>query len=263
MPVLQLKLRSRAKDPAADDQTALSPLSISGHATAVIVCDMWDAHWCAGASRRVDEMAPAMDRVIRSLRDSGALIIHAPSETMAFYEGAPPRERAKTAPTSAPPCEFTRRPHDPAAEGPLPIDDTDAGCDDLPACPVNVKMPWTRQHAAIEILDADAITDSGVEVHNLLKQYGVEQVLIMGVHTNMCILARPFGIRRLVGAGHKVALVRDMTDTMYNSRKRPFVNHFRGTDLVVEHIERHWCPTITSDQIMGGEAFRFLEDSSH
>jgi hypothetical protein len=199
-----------------------------------------------------------MNRLIYSLRDSGALIIHAPSETMGFYEGAPARKRAQSAPISDPPCEFTRRPYDPKAEGPLPIDDSDS-CDDLPPCPIPTKWPWTRQIAAIEIFDQDAITDSGAEVHNLLQQYGVELTLIMGVHTNMCILARPFGIRRLVGAGYKVALVRDMTDTMYNSRMRPFVSHFRGTDLVVEHIEKHWCPSITSDQIVGGEPFRFKE----
>jgi hypothetical protein len=26
---------------------------------------------------------------------------------------------------------------------------------------------------------------------------------------------------------------------------------------VIEHIERHWCPSITSDQLVGGAAFRF------
>ena len=41
------------------------------------------------------------------------------------------------------------------------------------------------------------------------------------------------------------------------ARMTPFVDRFAGTELVVEHIERRWCPTITSDQIIGGEAFRF------
>ena len=48
---------------------------------------------------------------------------------------------------------------------------------------------------------------------------------------------------------------------MYNLRMRPFVNHFQGTDLVVEHVERCWCPTITSADIVGGEPFRFAESS--
>ncbi len=27
--------------------------------TAIIICDMWDKHWCSGATKRVIEMAPA------------------------------------------------------------------------------------------------------------------------------------------------------------------------------------------------------------
>src|SRR5688500_13314937 len=47
--------------------------------TAVIVCDMWDAHHCLNAVRRVEEVAPRMDRVLAEARRCGALIIHAPS----------------------------------------------------------------------------------------------------------------------------------------------------------------------------------------
>ena len=110
-----------------------------------------------------------------------------------------------------------------------------------------------------EIAEEDAITDSA-EAYYLMKQRGIENVLVMGVHTNMCVLGRPFSIRQLVYQGQHVALVRDLTDTMYNSRMPPFVSHFGGTDRVVDHIERHWCPTITSDQLIGGMPFRFSQD---
>jgi putative membrane-bound dehydrogenase-like protein len=76
----------------------------------------------------------------------------------------------------------------------------------------------------------------------------------------MCVLGRPFSIRQMVEVGKNVVLMRDMTDTMYNSRMRPFVNHFRGTDLIVEHIEKYWCPSITSADLLGGEPFRFSKD---
>ena len=55
--------------------------------------------------------------------------------------------------------------------------------------------------------------------------------------------------------------MRDLTDTMYNPAKAPFVSHFTGTDLVVEHIERHWCPTLTSGDLLGGKEFRFPSDT--
>ena len=77
----------------------------------------------------------------------------------------------------------------------------------------------------------------------------------------MCVLGRPVAIRQLVKLGKQVVLVRDMTDTMYNHRMRPFVDHFAGTELVVEHVEKYWCPTIESTDFVGGEAFRFAGKS--
>jgi len=45
-------------------------------------------------------------------------------------------------------------------------------------------------------------------------------------------------------------LVRDMTDAMYDPRDRPQVSHEQGTQLVIEYIERYWCPSTTSEEIL-------------
>ena len=50
--------------------------------------------------------------------------------------------------------------------------------------------------------------------------------------------------------GFQVVLVRDLTDAMYDPRTRPFVSHARGTELVIEHIETMWCPSILSEDLM-------------
>jgi len=83
----------------------------------------------------------------------------------------------------------------------------------------------------------------------------------MGVHTNMCVLGRPFGIRQLTYLGFNVTLMRDMTDSLYNPAMEPRVSHYRGTELVVEHVEKYWCPTITSTDFLNKPAFRFKGDS--
>jgi hypothetical protein len=140
----------------------------------------------------------------------------------------------------------------------MPIDDSDMGCDCERKC--KLWSPWKRQIASIDIADEDTITHDGQETYNLLAQHGIDNVILTGVHLNMCVLGRPFAIRQMVNVGKNVVLMRDMTDTMYNSKKAPFVSHFRGTDLVVEHVERHWCPSITSVDLVGGTAFRFHED---
>jgi hypothetical protein len=71
----------------------------------------------------------------------------------------------------------------------------------------------------------------------------------MGVHTNMCVLNRSFAIGPMVRRGVDVALVRDLTDTMYNPKAPPHVPHDEGTNLVVEHIEKYWCPSMTSQEL--------------
>jgi len=226
--------------------------------TAIVVCDMWNEHWCKGATRRVAEMAPRMNQVVREARNRGVFIIHCPSDTMKFYDGTPQRKLAQSAPPATPRVPLQRWCHlDADREAPLPIDDSDGGCDDWPRCENG--SPWRRQIDVIEVKEGDAVTDSG-EAYYLMQQRGIDNVIVMGVHLNMCVLGRPFSIRQMVKQGKNVVLMRDMTDTMYNSRKRPFVPHGAGTDLMIEHVEKYWCASITSVAFLGGEPFRFGED---
>jgi nicotinamidase-related amidase len=228
--------------------------------TAAVICDMWDAHWCKGATTRVAEMAPRMNKLVEELRKAGVLIIHCPSDTMKFYEGTAARKLAQAAPKveSRVPlqrwCGLDRE-----KEEALPIDDSDGGCDDEPRCKEG--SPWRCQIATIEIQPGDAVTDSA-EAYYLMKQRGLTNVLVMGVHQNMCVLGRPFSIRQMVKQGQNVLLVRDLTDSMYNSRSKPFVDHFTGNELVRQHIEKYWCATVSSDQVLGGRPFRFSGDTT-
>jgi nicotinamidase-related amidase/type 1 glutamine amidotransferase len=242
--------------------------------TAIILCDMWDLHHCKRAVDRVKEMAPRMNEVVAKARDKGVFIIHAPSSCMAAYEDTPMRQRAKNAPKAK------NLPKDigiwcnriPAEEkGRYPIDQSDGGEDDekeehaawaakLTALGRNPKAPWKSEIDMLKIDERDAVSDSGVEIWNMLEERGIENVILMGVHANMCVLGRPFGLRQLAKNGKNVVLMRDMTDTMYNPARWPNVGHFRGTDLIVEHVEKYVCPSVTSDQVVGGKPFRFKDD---
>ena len=258
---LRLKLhRLTSADKGSDQWQEVETEAVwDPRGTAAVICDMWDRHWCKGATARVAEMAPRMNQVVTALRQRGALIIHCPSDTMKFYEGTGGRKLAQAAPQAA-----TKAPMrgwcslDSVKEPPLPIDDSDGGCDDEPPC--RQASPWRHEIATIEIREGDAITDS-TEAYNLMRERGITNVIVMGVHQNMCILGRPFSIRQMVYQGQHVALMRDLTDSMYNSRRKPFVDHFTGNDLVRWHIEKYWCPTISSDQIVGGQPFRFVSDT--
>ena len=253
---LTLNARSRVRAVNSDRVEVVDKkLTWDASKTAIVICDMWDQHWCRGATARVAEMAPRMNQVVTAAREQGVLIIHCPSSCMSFYKDTPMRKLAQDAPqaaTKVPLQNWCKL--DPMHESNLPIDDSDGGCDCWPPCAHG--SPWKRQIATIEIKEGDAITDSG-EAFYLMKQRGIENVIVMGVHTNMCILNRTFSIKRMVRWGMQIALIRDLTDAMYNPAKPPYVSHERGTELVIEYIEKFWCPSILSrdlTQVVPGTA---------
>lgn len=246
--------------------------------TAIIVCDMWDSHHCYRAVQREKEFAPRLDALLVEARRRGATIIHAPSDCMQAYVDHPARHRALKTPKAPelPPEIGAWCYQIPSEErGEYPIDQSDGGEDDDPDEHArweqqlrdqgrNPQAPWLRQIELVRIdPDADFISDSGEEIWSILHDRGIDNVMLAGVHTNMCVLGRPFGLRQMARNGKNVVLVRDMTDTMYNPNARPFVSHFTGTDLIIDHIERYVCPTITSDQILTSESapFRFSQDT--
>ncbi|MFT5469682.1 MAG: nicotinamidase-related amidase [Verrucomicrobiales bacterium] len=262
---LVLNLRSIPKEDSGEAK--VEAVKWDPSKTALIICDMWDDHWCKSAARRVVEMAPHLNETINTAREKGIFIIHAPSSVVNFYDSAPQRELAKKAPFAKSPVPLSVKPRwgtswcwpDPKFEGVLPIDDSDMGCScKEPKC--EIREAWTRQIDLIKIEEGDAITDNGQETLNLLAERGIDNVILSGVHLNMCVLGRPFGIRQMVKVGKNVVLMRDMTDTMYNPGRPPGVDHFTGTDLVIQHIEKFWCPSFTSADLTGGEPFRYQED---
>lgn len=236
--------------------------------SAVVICDMWDDHHCLSAAKRTAEMAPRVNEAVSGLRGQGTLIVHSPCGCMEFYRGSPQRRLAEQAPFASVPCEFgwngwdtwrEREIRELYGRTPLPdglIDIGPCSCHGSEPCCEEGYYPWTRQIDTIQMMDDDAVTASGQELYNLLEQRGIDDVIVMGVHTNVCVLSQPYGIRQLVYMGKRPLLCRDLTDSFHRCDE----DHFEGTDVIIEYIEAFWCPTITSDQLIGGEMFRFRDD---
>lgn len=222
--------------------------------TAIVICDMWAEHPCKMAQQRAADMAPRMNATISAARDHGAFIVHAPSGGVDLYDETPFRKRMKEAPQVAAPIPI--KGHwdcDPSRETKLPVETSlrveggVRGCDD----PVPLAHPDhdRHQHSAIGIVGWDGISQSGQEMWNVFQREGIRNVILMGVHTNMCVLGRPFGIRMWTYLGMNVALCRDLTDALYDPRDPPHVSHTRGTELVIEHIEKYWAPSILAQDL--------------
>jgi nicotinamidase-related amidase len=239
---LTVNLRSRVEAfKGSGDWRAVSlQQSLAVEKTAVLICDMWDKHWCGGATERVNGLVAKMAPFLESARKRGIQIIHAPSETMAFYQDAPQRKRILALAKIDPPQPLS------LLDPPLPIDDKRGGCD----TPDQFYKAWTRQHSGLRIDASDVISDNGTEIYSFLRERGIRTLLVMGVHTNMCVLNRTFAIKRMTALGIRCILVRDLTDAMYNPQDPPYVSHDGGTQLVIEYIEKYWCPTTTRPDLL-------------
>ncbi|MDR2374869.1 MAG: cysteine hydrolase [Treponema sp.] len=223
-------------------------LQVAPGKTALIVVDMWDRHWCTGATSRCGVLAVKINDAVQRARNRGLLIVHAPSDTMDFYHEHPARIRFLEA-AKTPAGEFKTVS---IADYPPPVDASDGGSDTptLDAYAPNT-MVWKRQTEKIEI-DAklDLICgDEGEKLRSVLWRRGINCLVYLGVHTNMCVLGRSFGIKNMLRHGFTSMLVRDLTDAMYNPEKPPYVDHDEGTRLIVEYIEKKYCSTIGSDQL--------------
>src|ERR1051325_1137647 len=211
-------------------EMVVRPREVEAGRTALVLWDVWDNHHSRAAREPLAEMIPRMNAVVKAARGKGVLIVHSPSDVIEFYKDHPARRRVLEVARVEVPKDLEHA--DPA----LPVDASDSGSDTNEVLDrANFVRPWTREHAGIEIdEERDAISADGRECYSLYQARGIRQVLIMGVHTNMCILHRTFAIKQMVKWGVEIALVRDLTDTMYNPARSPYVSHEEGTRLVVE-----------------------------
>ena len=257
-PSLMVRLRTQRLDYNAAGyavwQVSEERRQLDPSRTALVICDVWDCHTCRGAEERLERLLPRMQQVSAALRERGVLIVHAPSDARDFellYGDTPARRRVLDCPPVAPPLDLDH------PDPPLPVDQTEP-CD---TCPDEQHpFPWpkdrrrppaTRQHPAIHIDHSrDVISYQGRELWSYYRQRGITQVLIMGVHTGMCILNRTFSIKQMVRWNMPIALIRDLTDALYHPARSPYVSHEEGTRLIVEYIEKFWCPTAASDDLL-------------
>ena len=100
---LKLTLRSQPKQPDGTFAPLGKPVQWDAKKTALIVCDMWDDHWCKSTARRVTEMAGPMNDMLKIARAKGGFFIHMPSSVTDFYKETPARKLAQSAPFATTP----------------------------------------------------------------------------------------------------------------------------------------------------------------
>ena len=268
MSQLSFTLRRLNREGTRKIQT-FSALTIDACRVGVIISDMWDVHWCKGASERTAALAEPMERLLQALRGSGAVIAHCPSRVASsFYANTSARKNTLAYPNDKPEEMPDIRRHleriPPVASL---IDPHRRQCDCRPdKCEDLHPRPWTRQIDTLSICDNDFMCDDSVggedefRILNAFSALQITHVLIMGVHTNLCVIHRNFGVRRLLLSGFTPIFVRDMTDCMVPREEKPYHDHFTALSDVIDYIEEYLCASIGSSQITGREDFHFASD---
>ncbi len=122
---MNLSLRARVEVPAGSDswEAVLQQRSADPAKTAIVICDVWDDHWCRAAAKRCAVIARKVARTVDAARTAGAHVVHAPSGCMDFYADFPQRRRMLEMELIDPPPESQ------VAEGDFPIAaPPDQGC---------------------------------------------------------------------------------------------------------------------------------------
>ncbi|MDR2470188.1 MAG: NPCBM/NEW2 domain-containing protein [Tannerella sp.] len=194
-------------------ETIFTPAELTPEKTAIIVIDMWNAHWCMTASERVSAMVPRMNEVLAVARALGMQVIWNPSDVITAYSGYPQYERAVAVaqrPTpeirTTPPTKFTARV---------------GHCMCGPGISCIGNYGHDSMNPDLIIADQDLFSASTDEIYTLLADRGITDIIYMGVHTNMCVYGKPGGLSEMWKAGFNCALARDLNDafTHYNPEK--------------------------------------------
>jgi len=247
---VRIKLRSKSEffKGTGEYQNVFVEKDYNPKQVAILVIGMWNTHASLSAAQKLDEMAPKMDKWLKESRSLGMQVIFGGSS----WEKGPKADYWKNSSFRK---EISKCPFYPLKDcglsvPPLPIDDTDGGYDAETDKNPNFSRSKVDFHPGVEMVEGDALSGLNKEILNYLYHKKIEILLVCGAHTNMCILDRPYALKGLVRYGFPCALVRDLTDSMYNPKKSPYVSHDEGTALVVDFIEKHVCPSMVSAEIV-------------
>jgi len=217
--------------------------------TALLIVTMVDTYWSKSAELRVNILAPIINNILKLGRKKGYLIIFGVGRKDVLDSYINQRKKLSFIPNKKmieKDISFNKNPL-------LP---NDYFCYDNILRTIIRRLirfyyiiPKAKKiHPLLIIKKDDIIIDTDKqEVYNVLNYYNISNVILMGVHSNDCIINKPYGLKQLKKWGFKTLLVRDLTDSFYSSFK---YNHLEANEKAIEYIEKYFSSTITSVELI-------------
>ena len=208
--------------------------------TALLICDVFNNHWCKSQTKIYDAIAQRIGRVVTEFHQKGMLVVHCPSECMDVaasqfqrmleYFQYPLPEHKKDVPAPDPPITSKFQ------------------CMCTPFC--EMQFTWSREHPCIPLAEQDIICDQGAPICSYLQKHGITTLFYAGFSLNMCMLHRTFGIPQMLRWGMDCVFIRDLTEVFYNPKDPPCVTHETALEMMIQYVERTYCPSVTSEELL-------------
>lgn len=207
---------------------------------AVIVIGMWSNHQCKIADAKLQELAPKINVFLKKCRQNGMHIVFGSSSLTKLPKYRPNVKNMKNIPFHAlKDCglSFPQLPFNVGEDG--GVVEKNTGFD---RAAVDI-------HPAIEVESTDGMSDNVKEILNYFYHHGKKLCLVVGVHTNMCILDRPYGMKAMARFGFPMAIVRDLTDPMVVPDGIHVKTREDGLNQLIQYIETYFAPSVDSRDI--------------
>ena len=230
-----IKMDLRTRD-IVTDEIFIKQVDIDPATTAIIIIDPWNSHWCMTASERVNSLVPRMNLVLDIARQTGMQIVWNPTDVVTMYAGWPQYEKSVA-------VKVQKAPHTrdiPSVKFTAP----GGGCICGPGIQCRGNYGWDNINPDLVIGDQDLISASTDEIYSLLKERGIERIIYMGVHTNMCVFGKPGALGPMWAAGFDCMLARDINDALTSYFPDKGYTPDMGTIEIDNNLEQGGVPTV-------------------
>ena len=99
-------------------------------------------------------------------------------------------------------------------------------------------------HPGLSIAEGDLMPNSFEALYTICRARGIEHLIFMGVHTQVCLLGKSVGLMNMKRAGFDCILARDLTDAHPDYDPAKGVTPDDLTARVVAHFEKYLCSSV-------------------
>ncbi|HWB55114.1 MAG TPA: NPCBM/NEW2 domain-containing protein, partial [Tepidisphaeraceae bacterium] len=235
---IELNLQTRNRD--GDVRT--SKESVDPKKVAVFAIDVWHYHWCRTWRNRTGSLIPRFNHSFDAGHEIGMIFVFSPTNAMRDLNDCPQRKNTLALPAYAlPPISKLEDRY--STE--LRFGMCECGLGDDCHYTNNVN----NQHPDLKMAVEDYIALTQQEAYNVLCHRGITHIIYTGFATNMCMWAKPTGMKYMRQFGFRCMVARDLTEAITRYAEESF-NPTQGTLEVIELIERELAPTISMENTL-------------